>query len=231
LQEAVDLDLIPRNNARGRCARLPRTTPKRRWLQIEHVIPMIDGAGPSRALMATLLLAGLRIGEALDLKWSAVDLAAGTLSVVKAKTDAGVRTVDLTPFLRRELTAHKLQSGFCQPDDLAFCTATGGRDDRHNVIKRVTHRAIRDANVVLAGRGLPLIPEDATNHDMRRVFFRLLGEVGAPPAYKDEQMGHKPQGLDGAYDRAFIRHRNLGERIDALVMGEPSEAEPIRNAI
>src|SRR6185503_19888701 len=39
--------------------------------------------------------AGLRISEALDLRWRDIDLAAGRLSVRESKTDAGVRDVDL----------------------------------------------------------------------------------------------------------------------------------------
>jgi integrase len=40
-------------------------------------------------------LAGLRIGEALSLRSRDVDLARGTITVPAAKTDAGIRTVNL----------------------------------------------------------------------------------------------------------------------------------------
>jgi integrase len=50
-----------------------------------------------RPLLATLTLAGLRISEALDLRWRDVNLEARRLRVATAKTDAGVREVDLTP--------------------------------------------------------------------------------------------------------------------------------------
>jgi integrase len=63
-------------------------------------------AARRQPLIATLVLAGLRIGEALDLRWRDVDLAAGHLNVADAKTPAGVRKVDLSPALRELLTEY-----------------------------------------------------------------------------------------------------------------------------
>ena len=51
-------------------------------------------SGRRRPLLSTLTLAGLRISEALDLRWRDVKLADRKLRVVSSKTDAGVREVD-----------------------------------------------------------------------------------------------------------------------------------------
>ena len=53
-----------------------------------------------RGLVVVLWRAGLRIGEALALRWQHVDLGTGTLYIVDSKTDKGVREVHLTPALR-----------------------------------------------------------------------------------------------------------------------------------
>jgi integrase len=58
-------------------------------------------------LLSTLVFAGLRISEALALRWGEIDLARGTLRIDQAKTDAGVRTINLLPVLRDELREHK----------------------------------------------------------------------------------------------------------------------------
>ena len=58
-------------------------------------------------LLSTLIFAGLRIGEALSLRWADVDLAAGRMRIRDAKTDAGVRQIDLLPVLREELSVLK----------------------------------------------------------------------------------------------------------------------------
>jgi integrase len=48
------------------------------------------------ALLATMALAGLRVGEAAALRWRSVDLAGGTLRIERAKTHAGERKIDLS---------------------------------------------------------------------------------------------------------------------------------------
>lgn len=93
------------------------TTPQRSYLdRAEQVEALLTGAGDldagarsdyrglgRRALLATLVFAGLRIGEALSLRWRDVDLAGGRLQIGEAKTAAGVREVELLPALRGEL--------------------------------------------------------------------------------------------------------------------------------
>jgi integrase len=66
-----------------------------------------DQSTPRYAILATLTLAGLRIGELLALRWEDVDLAAGRLRVIASKTDAGVREVAVLPVLREELSTLK----------------------------------------------------------------------------------------------------------------------------
>ena len=81
LEDAVEYELIQRNVARGR-RRRPQTSPTRRpWLdRAEHISALLDAAaeldksaltnkGRRRALLATLVFAGLRIDEALSLRW------------------------------------------------------------------------------------------------------------------------------------------------------------------
>jgi integrase len=121
LEVAGERELIDRNPARGRRRRLKQRAPERSWLdRAEQIEAFLQAAGeldrearrdrramPRRVLLATLTLAGLRIGEALSLRWRDIDLAAGRLRVRGSKTDAGIRQVDLLPALREELSAHK----------------------------------------------------------------------------------------------------------------------------
>ena len=62
-----------------------------------------------------------------------MNLARGTLTVERSKTDAGVRVVDLTPALREELALWLDRSRFKEPTDLVFPTLKGRKDCRQNV--------------------------------------------------------------------------------------------------
>ena len=59
-----------------------------------------------RAMCATLGLAGLRISEMLDLHCATVDLARSRFKLADAKTEAGIREVEMTLYLRDELVAY-----------------------------------------------------------------------------------------------------------------------------
>lgn len=132
LQQAVDYELIERNPVRvgGRSARfLMRVRPKRTFLEIDEFHALADAAGEleaearsdrkglgRRAMLATLGLAGFRISELVDLRVAQVDLNRGRFKLADAKTDAGVREVEITLYLRDELLAHALdrRAGGCR---------------------------------------------------------------------------------------------------------------------
>ncbi len=92
LETAVEYELIARNVAKGCRRRLPTGTPRRTWLdRAEHIAALLDAGGrldaqarfcggQRRALLATLVYAGPRIGEALALQWRDVDLAPARLT-------------------------------------------------------------------------------------------------------------------------------------------------------
>ncbi|MGA8719210.1 MAG: tyrosine-type recombinase/integrase, partial [Solirubrobacteraceae bacterium] len=122
LQQAVDYDLVDRNPVRvgGRSARfLKRVRPKRTFLEVDEFQSLLDAAGAleaearsdykglgRRAMLATLGLAGLRISELVDLRVGQVDLTRGRFKLADAKTEAGVREVEITLYLRDELLEH-----------------------------------------------------------------------------------------------------------------------------
>lgn len=118
--------MILRNPARGKRRRLKQRKPERTFLdRAEQIVALLDAAGeldaearvdrramPRRAVLTTFALAGLRIGEGLALRWRDVDLAAKRIRVVDAKTDAGVRQVNLLPALKEQLADHRARTRF-----------------------------------------------------------------------------------------------------------------------
>ncbi len=85
-----------------------------------------------RAIVATMLFAGLRIGELCALRWRDVDLASGWLHVGEAKTDAGRRRVKIRSALRGELASVRAVTP-AGPDAFVFATRTGGRPSRRGI--------------------------------------------------------------------------------------------------
>jgi integrase len=135
-----------------------------------------------------------------------------------SKTDAGVRTVELSPMLLDELKTHKLASRYCEPDELVFCTSKGTPFNRSNVRQRILGGAIEAANKKLTKAGKPRIQDGITNHTCRRTFASLLYEAGASPAYVMAQMGHTSSALAlEVYAKKMERQRDTGARMDALI--------------
>ena len=232
LEVAVEYEIIGRNVAKGKRRRLPAQKPQRSYLdRADHVAALLQGArrlddkhrgvpGQKRALVATLVFSGPRIGEALSLRWRDVDLARGEIKIRASKTDAGVRAVNVLPALRDELTAYKARLGHVADDGLVFGTSPGARQSPSNVRQRILAKAVEEANRLLADEGLESLPEGLTPHSLRRTFASILFAIGETPPYVMAQMGHTTPALTlRIYARQMDRRDGESERLKALVEG------------
>lgn len=238
LEMGVEYELIQRNPARGRHRRLAATRPTRPCA--EHISALLEAAaeldqealhrrGQRWALIATLIFAGLRIGEALTLRWEQVDLDAGTIGVGEAKTSAGVRTINLLPVLQSELRAYGAEVPE-RADALVFPTSTGRPLSASNVRRRVLAPAIERADAALAENGLAPLPVGLTPHSLRRTFASLLFALGEPPPYVMSQMGHTTASLTLAiYAKEMHRRDGEHQRLRALVEDRPTTSRPPRH--
>ena len=189
LEEAVEYGLIDRNPAKGRRRRLKPDPRPHAWLEPDEISVLISSAGRNRALIATLIRAGLRVGEACDLRWGAVDLTHGVIRVHASKTAAGVREVHISDALRAELVRHRFEHPGT-PQAFVFTTKIGTQQTRQNVNRRVLKSAVRAANVQLEREGRPPINPRLTPHSLRHTFASLLLESGASVPYVMAQLGH-----------------------------------------
>ncbi len=234
LEIAVERELIARNPARGRRRRLKQRAPERTWLdRTEQIVALLNAAGeldtearvdrratPRRTFLATLTLAGVRIGEAVALRWRDVDLAAGRLRVADSKTDAGVRQVDLLPALREELSIHKTATGFGGPDDFVFPTVRGRKQNIDNARRRFLGRSVERATANLLKRDATPLPAGITPHSLRRTFISLLLATGAEVPYVMRQVGHAdPKVTLSIYAQVMYRGEGERERLKMVVEG------------
>jgi integrase len=240
LEVAVEYGLIERNPARGRRRRLKAVRPTPVWLdRAEHVEALLDAAGEldrhaktkgghdekvglvyRRALLATLVFAGLRIGELTALQWRDVDLAGNRITVRASKTDAGMRQIDLLPVLHNELTAHKAQAPNATPDGFVFATAAGTELIQGNIRRRVLDKAIEKANEKLTETGDVPLPDGLTPHKLRHTFASILVALGVDPGSVMDQLGHTDPGFTlRVYRHGMRRDGAARERLRVLVGG------------
>jgi integrase len=236
LEVAVEYGYIDRNPARGRRRRLRTARPRRTYLdQADHIAALLAAGGRldtegrsypwRRALLATLVFSGVRIGEALDLRWRDVDLAGGRLRVRGTKTDAADRTVELLPALRDELAVYAASRRSRERDARVFTTERGGRVSESNVRQRTLAPAVERANETLVLQDRDPIPDGVTPHSLRRTFATLLVALGRDPAVVMRQMGHStPHFTLGVYAGAMDWSEGERERLRALVQGRPIPA-------
>ena len=214
LEVAAEYGHIARNPARGKRRRVKPSRPAPVWLdQASQITALLDAAGmldqearadrqvPRRAILATLVYAGLRIGELLDLEWRDVDFGAGRITVRVSKTDAGRRQVDLLPCLRDELQGLR---GAHQgaPDDRVFPSLNGARQGPSNIRRRVLARAVDEASRALVKAGETPLPAGLTPHKLRHTFASLLVALGVDPGAVMDQLGH----TDPTFTLRVYRH-------------------------
>jgi integrase len=229
LEQAVEYGYLDRNPAKGRKRLLRESKPPRTYLQPEQVAALLTAAGRldtearsgdtgrRRPLLAVLVLAGLRISEALGLRWRDVNLAGRKLRVAASKTDTGVREVDLTPTLQELLSEYRTRTRHNDPDDFVFPTAGGKQDSPSNVRGRFLAAAVEQASVEL--RRADREPIGAvTPHSLRRTFISLLLAAGADVPYVMAQAGHAdPKMTLGLYARVIASKADHGAALDGLV--------------
>jgi integrase len=120
----------------------------------------------------------LRRAEVLGLRWSAVDLEAGTLTITATynghgfagpKSDAGVRVIPAAPFVLEALRRHRDAQAVAPIAD-ALVLSNGGRPYNPTSLSRAW-RLFREAHA-------ELVPAGMTYHDLRHGAAQALVEAG-----------------------------------------------------
>src|SRR3954468_381831 len=133
----------------------PKGRPREMRILQRDEIARLLAAAPERhrPLLATLIFCGRRIGEAVALRWSDVDLAAGRLRVrwqidattgrrVEPKTITAKRDIVLMPALAKMLAAHRIASPYSRDRDPVFASRAGTPLLRSNVRNRIMRPTI-----------------------------------------------------------------------------------------
>lgn len=240
LEVAVEHGLIDANYAKGRRRRLKPQKTLPIWLdRAEHIEALLDAASAEdqrakikgghhqkgglvyrRALLATLVFAGPRIGELTALRWRDVDLADGRITIRESKTDAGLRHIDLLPVLHDELATHKARATNTAPDAWVFPSAIETEMTQENIRSRVLAKAVENANQKLIAAGDVPLPDGLTPHKLRHTFASILVALGVDPGSVMDQLGHTDPGFTlRVYRHGMRRDVPAKQRLQVLVRG------------
>jgi integrase len=203
LRWAVGAQLIPRNPAEM------ATTGGRQAIKVDDtltadeakaVLAAADGDTEMGALWWLALTYGLRLGELLDLRWA--DVGGDDLTVRRAKTRAGVRTLPLTDEAKRVLQEHRRYSlgsksvrsieGYVFPSSVG--TKRTGR-----VTRQKWNALLRQAGIKHVCRNCG--SDDACSSSVRRFHVSrhtaatLLLEAGVPLEVVSAILGHANIGM------------------------------------
>jgi integrase len=141
-----------------------------------------------RALWATALYAGLRMGELQALTWNNIDLERNLIHIerswdrtgayIQPKSRAGNRRVPITPTLRTHLINHRLQQGTAG-SGIVFPNTRGDRPFNPSTINQRATAAWRKARLDPVGL-----------HDCRHSYASYMIAAGINPKALSTYMGH-----------------------------------------
>jgi len=182
-----------------------------------------------RAWVRVLCAAGLRIDEACRARRCDVDLIAGCLRVGHAKTDAGVRPVQLTLDTLDDIERYLGRTGDRPASGPLLPTRNGTHYDRSGAAKSIIKPLVDETDVVLAERVQPALRDGVTAHALRKTFFSFLHEAGAPPKWVADQGGHADPSTSLRIYTESLRDRDRGHHgaaVDALLHGAHERTSP-----
>ncbi len=233
LKQAMHWGIIGRNPSELVTPPRPRTreiTALNRC-QLNHLLAFTAGSR-WHVLWVLLGTTGMRLGEALGLKWDDVDLAEGRLVIQRTlqrhpgrglvfappKTEKSRRTIHLSDAARQSLLRHRQseEDRRCQAKDwiesgLVFTNMRGGPVESGEINRALT-RALQPA-------GLPHIRV----HDLRHTVASILLEAAVHPKIVQDLLGHSTirLTLDTYSHLTPALHRQAARTMDLVLAGAP----------
>ncbi len=185
---------------------------------------VVEGQGGQYGyLFGFLLASGCRLGEALGLRWSDVDFAAGTVRIERQvvqignafhegppKTKAGVRDITLPAWGLELLRRQRAQVAAWRMQSVrVFPARTGATPERANVRRALCETCDR--------LGLPRIRV----HDLRHLSLSLLAMAGVPVKVTQARAGHSSPNITMAvYTHALgDADRQAAQALESLATG------------
>lgn len=187
-----------------------------------------------RPLAEVLIATGLRISEALALRWSDVDFDRSVITVFRSEKQGGVgktkgkrfRVVHVGPRLVELLRDLKARRGEVRTDDssedLVFRGPKGGQLSRSDVSRDMHKEALEDAGL---RRSLRL-------HDLRHTAAASWLTCGKPLVYVQQQLGHAITTTEQHYKHLADDYRvSAAGEVEAAIWKSAPTASPAQEPV
>ena len=221
LETAVEYGYLTTNPARR--VKFPQKGLKEKPALIagESLAKLLKHLDEAHRTMVSLIAAtGLRIGELLALRWSALDLEGGSLTVRESvfggkfqppKTQKAIRTIPLGRHAVAALSAHRNRVTRRAAEDLVFGNRNGGPLREAKLLRNVLQPAAEAAGL---GR--------VTWHQFRHIHSSLLNDLQVPVKIAQEQLGHASISTTlNIYTHVIdASHRRAVEQVEERLFGE-----------
>jgi integrase len=230
LQAAVERGYLEKNPAHGIRIRETDAKPERRFyspVQVRQLLTELKE--PCRTVVLLAVFTGMRIGEALALRWRRVDMVRGALEIAETFSDgqfgspqtrSSNRVIPMSTALRVVLESNRVRRLSSAPDDLVFCTPKGTPLSSKNLYNRVLAPACDRLKL-----------RRVSWHSFRRTHATMLSEVGG--SLKTAQALAGPHGSRD--DPQHLHARNPGlaavavDRVAGVLFSDVLELEPDAN--
>jgi integrase len=210
LEVAVEEDQLRRNPAHGVKVEVSRRRDTRFLTEEEVARIAAEVLDRYRALVWTLAISGLRVGEASALRVRNLDLRKRTIRVVESSAEVGGRkvtgatksgkdrTVDIPAELAAMLNDHLEWFGnrFAK-DSWVFTGPDGGQIRQNSFRKRIFQPAAERA-------GITPVP---TVHDLRHTAASFMARAGLTLLEAAGPLGHSTTTMTARYSHVFPEHR------------------------
>jgi integrase len=221
LETAMEYGYLQTNSARG--VKFPQKGLKEKPAiiageDLARLLKCLDE--PYRTMVSLIAATGLRVGELLALRWSALDLDSGALAVRESvyegkfqppKTLKAVRTIPLGRHAVAALKSHRERATRTAPADLVFGNRSGKPLRESKLLGNVLQPAAENAGL---GR--------VTWHQFRHIHSSLLNDLKVPVKIAQEQLGHASIATTlNIYTHVVdASHRKAVEAVEERLFGE-----------
>jgi integrase len=227
---AMELDLVTVTPMRKKISKPRPQTKEKPVLDAKQLISIFRAVAERyRTLVVLVSLTGVRIGEALGLKWEDIDFTAERLHfrrsiwcghVQTPKSKASVRAKHLTPALAAVLHAQWARNVYTAPGDFVFASSRGTPLNPDNC-RAALYRAMDAAGVKRSARayGFHLL-----RHTAGSLLYGATGDLKQTSSY----LGHSSIGItaDTYIHLAPDSHKSAANRL-ATVLLTPEQVDEL----